>query len=283
MNTMLALGLVAASNLLPVALWAWVYVSRDPSREPRILLLFAFFIGGLTTLPVMLINSWLASFDAHLLSWPLATMVLPVLGAAFVEEVCKHCGVMFVMSQDRLAHDEVLDGIIYAVITALGFAFVENTVYTWLSLAHAGSLTTDVMSLYILRSVLSMFAHTIFSGFFGYYYALGYIAPQLQQEEDRRKLTIRAMTKGSHVQALAFGATTQILRGKVTAATMSRHTSFQLILEGLWLAVILHMLYNLFLTWPPFGLSPFLVVTPYLGLLGIIVMWLIVQVRRQKV
>lgn len=272
--------LVTASNLVPVALWAWLYLSRDPSKEPRILLFFAFLVGGLTTLPVMLINSLAGSFGGNLLPWPVAAMVVPILGAALVEELCKHCGVLFVVEQDRVARDEVLDGIIYAVIGALGFAFVENVVYTWLSLWQAGSVTNDVVAVYILRSMLSMFAHTIFSGFFGYYYALGFIEPKLRAAHNQEKLNMRAMaTKGVKISALGFRATSRLLRGKDDVISVN---SFQLLLEGLWLGAILHMLYNLFLTWPPFGLSPFLVVTPYLGLLGMALMWVIVQVRRQK-
>lgn len=279
MERYLPLLLVAFSNILPVLLWAWVYIARDPTKEPRVLLLFAFLIGGLTTLPVMLINSMAGHFGADFIPWKLAIMVLPILGAAFVEEICKHCGVMFVMRQDRLAHDEVLDGIMYAVITALGFAFVENTVYTWLSLWNAGTLTYDVVSLYVLRSMLSMFAHTIFSGFFGYYYALAFIEPQIRLARQRKDLTLQTVIKGTRLSTLSFGATAKLIRGE--DVHQSKSTSFQLVLEGLWLAVILHMLYNLFLTWPPFGLSPFLVVTPYLGILGCVLMWIIVQIRRR--
>ncbi|PIV90115.1 hypothetical protein COW46_04450 [Candidatus Gracilibacteria bacterium CG17_big_fil_post_rev_8_21_14_2_50_48_13] len=277
--------LVVLTNLLPAAIWAWFYTSRDPSKEPRVLLLFAFVVGGLMTLPVMLINSLAGTFGAGIFPWKLAAMVIPVLGAALVEELVKHTGVLFVMRQDRLAHDEVLDGIIYAVIVALGFAFVENIVYIWLSLWNAGTLTFDVVSVFILRSLLSMFAHTVFSGFFGYYYALGYIEPQLRREaHDRQALTLRSAMKGTRISALSFAATAKVLRGGHDHfVEMKKSTSFQLVLEGMWLAAILHMLYNLFLTWPPFGLSPFVVVTPYLGVLGGLLVWVIIRVRKPRV
>lgn len=277
MEQALPLILVALSNVLPVLLWGWIYLSRDPHKEPKVLLLFAFIIGGLTTLPVMLINSLAGHFGGDFIPWRLAAMVIPVLGAAFVEEICKHCGVMFVMSQDRLAHDEVLDGIIYAVITALGFAFVENTVYTWIALSHAGTLTFDVVSIYILRSLLSMFAHTIFSGFFGYYYALGFIEPQVRLTLERQKLTMAHVVKGTRLSTLSFSATARLLSGNLKHPHLA---AFELVLEGLWLAVILHMLYNLFLAWPPFGLNPFIVVTPYLGVLGCVLMSIIIQIRK---
>lgn len=278
MQDPLILSLICLTNLVPVLLWAWVYLSRDPTKEPRILLLFAFVIGALTTLPVMLINSLAGTFGAELFPWTLATMVVPVLGAALVEEVCKHAGVVFVMRQNALAQDEVLDGIVYSVITALGFAFVENTVYIGLSLWGAGSLSWDLVSLFILRSMLSMFAHTIFSGLFGYYYALAFIEPTLQSARHRRLLTMRNVVKEASLSTLSFRATHRLIRH---GHTHKPQHSLQLLLEGLWLGVMLHMLFNLFLTWPPFAWNPFLVVTPYVGALGIALMVIIVQVRRQ--
>lgn len=250
MDQALPLVAVALSNLIPVFLWMWLYTSRDPSREPRILLLFAFLIGGIATVPVMFVNSFIGGLGPQFFPHQLLFMVTPVLLAALVEEVCKHCGVMFVMQQDRLANDEILDGITYAVVTALGFAFVENTVYTWIALWGAGTVTWDVVMIYVLRGILSTFAHTIFSGFFGFYYALGFIEPKLATA---RKVGRR----------------------------ISKMSAWQLLLEGLLLAVVLHMLYNLFLTWPPFGQTAFVVVTPYLLVLGAVLMWIIYGVRQK--
>lgn len=283
MQQALPLIAVALSNLIPVAFWAWLYISKDPSREPRTLLLFAFVVGGIATLPVMLLNSYLGSLGAEMFPHQLLFMVMPVLIAATVEEICKHCGVMFVMNQDALAQNEVLDGIIYAVVTALGFAFVENTVYTWLAFWGAGALTWDVVSIYMLRGMLSMFAHTIFSGFFGYYYALAFIEPKLiAQENKRQKLSLKTLAASSKLSSLSFQATRTVWTSRHDPQPISRVMSFRLLLEGLWLAAILHMLYNLFLTWPPFGQNVFIVVTPYLFVLGAVLMWIIAGVKQKR-
>ena len=50
------------------------------------------------------------------------------LGVAFVEELAKFL-MMFFLLRKNFVFDEPIDALIYSVVIALGFAFVENIVY----------------------------------------------------------------------------------------------------------------------------------------------------------
>lgn len=78
--------------------------------------------------------------------------------AALVEESIK----LWVVKTYIYGHkhfNEVMDGITYCIIASLGFATIENIMYV-----VEGGLTTAIM-----RALLSVPAHALFSGIMGYY------------------------------------------------------------------------------------------------------------------
>ena len=48
---------------------------------------------------------------------------------AVLEEMAKLSSGIFVVMRHRLDFNQVIDGVVYAVTAALGFAFVENAIY----------------------------------------------------------------------------------------------------------------------------------------------------------
>ena len=82
--------------------------------------------------------------------------VAAVFSAPIVEEAAKGLGVLFIVRRREI--DGVIDGIVYASWVAIGFAVVEDMVY----LADGGE-TGDLLVVFILRVLLTPFAHPLFT------------------------------------------------------------------------------------------------------------------------
>ena len=51
----------------------------------------------------------------------------------------------------------ILDGIVYAALVGIGFAFVEDIFY------YLGALNSDVASVFLVRGIIGPFAHPLFT------------------------------------------------------------------------------------------------------------------------
>lgn len=83
-----------------------------------------------------------------------------VVSAPFVEEIMKALGIWYAVRRKEL--DGVMDGVVYAGWTALGFAVVENFLYFGLA-DQEGQL----LAVFILRALLTPFAHPLFTAWTG--------------------------------------------------------------------------------------------------------------------
>jgi RsiW-degrading membrane proteinase PrsW (M82 family) len=97
-----------------------------------------------------------------------------VISAPVIEEGSKGFGVLLLLIFCRRFFDDILDGIVYAGVIALGFATVENVMYYGNGLNRAvyeyGFASQAVWSfllLFALRGILSPFAHVMFTGVTG--------------------------------------------------------------------------------------------------------------------
>lgn len=144
----LALPLLA-SVLLTFG-WLWFFVRRDRHPEPPWLLARTF---GWGMVAWAVSAAFEGSFDR--LGFPLLVMLL----AAVVEESSKFLAASTAASEH--AFDEPMDGLVYAVTAALGFALLENVTYTLGFGVHAATW----------HAVLTTLAHALFSAPQGY--ALG--------------------------------------------------------------------------------------------------------------
>ena len=149
------LAALIASVLITLG-WLWLFVRRDRHPEPPRLLARTFAWGCF---------AWLvaAAFEAslgRLLDSPLPLALLAVaLLTAVIEEGSKFLAASTVVGD--AAFDEPMDGLVYAVTAALGFAFVENVTY-------ALEFGLDAAAWHILLTTL---VHALFSAPQGY--ALG--------------------------------------------------------------------------------------------------------------
>jgi RsiW-degrading membrane proteinase PrsW (M82 family) len=92
-------------------------------------------------------------------------LVSGVLSAPIVEEGSKGAGLLILLIFFRRYFDDVLDGIVFAGVIALGFATVENVLYYGRAIGGGGLL--GLMFLFVLRGVLSPFAHVTFTAMTG--------------------------------------------------------------------------------------------------------------------
>jgi len=161
----LAIGVVLA--VLPVGpvIAAFLWLDRyEP--EPVRLLAAAFGWGAVVATAAALV---LQALDQLVLGTPetwSAAVVAPV-----TEEAAKGFFILLLLWSRRHVIDGVLDGIVYAGLVGVGFAFTENILY--LGAAYMGG--DDVgpgglgptIGVFIIRGVFSPFAHPLFTVFIG--------------------------------------------------------------------------------------------------------------------
>lgn len=162
--TAIAIGVVLAALPVGPVIGCYLWLDRyEP--EPRSLLLLGLGWGAFVATSAAI---FLQAFDAFALGSSEARQ--SVLTAPVTEEAAKGLFILLLLFFRRAELDGVLDGIVYAGMVGIGFAFTENILY--LSQAyigvdnHVGGIESAV-ALFVLRGVLSPFAHPFFTAFTG--------------------------------------------------------------------------------------------------------------------
>jgi protease PrsW len=150
----IALAAVPVFVVVPGLLWLDRF-----EAEPTGLLLFAFGWGAaVATLIAILVNSTsvalLKASGGDIT--PAAVVIAPI-----VEETSKGLAVLLVFLYRRREFDGVVDGIVYAGMAGIGFAFTENVLYLGRALADAG--VDGLAVTFVLRCVFGPFAHPLFT------------------------------------------------------------------------------------------------------------------------
>ncbi|MFB9906191.1 PrsW family intramembrane metalloprotease [Allokutzneria oryzae] len=164
---LLAVLIGAGTALVPVGfvVGAFLWIDRwEP--EPTKLLLAAFLWGACgATISALLINDTARTVGDMLLGQGGGDLLSSVVSAPLVEETAKALFPLALLWRRRQEFDGVVDGIVYAGITAAGFAFTENIFYFGQAFAQDGfgNATGGVIAVFILRGVLSPFAHPLFT------------------------------------------------------------------------------------------------------------------------
>lgn len=135
--------------IAPGAFLLWYFWHRDRlEREPREVVMRVFFLGMASCLPLALLEAPVPK------PWDM------IVAAPILEELGKFL-VVFLFVYRLREFDEPMDGIVYGVAAALGFATLENILYV---LQHG-------VGTGILRAVLSVPGHALWGCLWGY--ALG--------------------------------------------------------------------------------------------------------------
>ena len=163
------IGVTLALLPLPLVLAAFRWVDRyEP--EPRRLLAFAFFWGAtVAALVSAVLNTATTMVVAGTGDPGQGMATTAVFVAPWVEEAAKGLAVLAVFLFRRREFDGIVDGIVIAGVTGVGFAFTENILYfgrAFLAGSEDLGLSGGIFAVgltFVLRGVLSPFAHPLFT------------------------------------------------------------------------------------------------------------------------
>jgi RsiW-degrading membrane proteinase PrsW (M82 family) len=168
-------ALSTACLVVPILLsLAWLGFIRRFDRahpEPMWLVAVTFLLGAASTLPAATAEELLAgssrwldpnlvTFGGQALAFPLSFAVFTIV-VGLVEEGAKRLGAQFAIRRPEF--DEPIDGIVYGIISSLGFAAAENVRYFAI-----GRMSAPLVA---ARCFMSVPAHMFFGALWGY--ALG--------------------------------------------------------------------------------------------------------------
>jgi len=157
--------------LLPVPLLIALVLFADRLEpEPRVNLIFAFAWGaGVAALVAIIINTLgLEYITMPALGKTAGQYVSATFGAPPVEETLKGLVLIVLLRLRRQELDGPTDGIIYAAMVGLGFAMMENISYYIDALVKPEIGGAKLLGVtFVLRGVLSPFAHPIFTSMTG--------------------------------------------------------------------------------------------------------------------
>lgn len=154
-------------SLLPGLFWVWYFHRQDYLEpEPWGLVLRSFILGALMVVPVSIIET---PFAQQIENPPnlLTLLLLSIFAVGLTEELFKFLAAYFSVYRNR-EFNEVMDGIIYSVTAGLGFAALENLIYT----------ITYGYQVGLVRAVVTSLAHAGFSGIMGFNFGMARCNPE---------------------------------------------------------------------------------------------------------
>lgn len=153
MNALLLVLAIAPGLLISY----WVYRLDLYDKEPRLHIALSFVVGIIAAFLAIKIETWGAThwrLPQHIGGVILSSFIL----ISLVEESIKWACLLFYPYRQPF-FNEPMDGILYAVMIAMGFATFENVMFAW---KH--NLTTM-----LLRAFTAVPAHALFAVIMGYY------------------------------------------------------------------------------------------------------------------
>jgi RsiW-degrading membrane proteinase PrsW (M82 family) len=160
-----ALSLGFALAPVPLVVGAFLWLDRY-QPEPLRYLVAAFSWGAVVSVAIALPLQLLSASQLDLSDAVLATFVAPL-----TEEPAKAAFLIVILLRRRRELDGVVDGLVYAGLVGVGFAFTENVGYY--AGAYGGRLAPELSGagattgLFIVRGLLSPFTHSLFAACFG--------------------------------------------------------------------------------------------------------------------
>lgn len=273
MPTLLTSLMILSLALVPALLWIKVYRYLDNrDQEPMKATIFAFLVGILTTLPVFLLQYLFSQFpEFDLLSLLKRNISSPLIFSSFflmfvavIEETLKALGFLFVVRKYSKAFNQIVDGIVYASLIGLGFALAEN-IYYFTRALEAFQLSGNFLAVFSIRSFGTMLAHTLFVGVFGFYFAKAYFSPIIPKAKAQEKpwADLRKNLKKSLRLHEAFFH--MMPTSKKDDRPIERNV---LVLQGFFIAVLLHFLYNAMIKLEVFGQNWTFLIVPLIFIMA---------------
>jgi RsiW-degrading membrane proteinase PrsW (M82 family) len=176
-------------GLAPSVIWLLFYLRKDAHPESNRMILKIFFYGMLAAVIAALIEIGISGALIKFGEKWLKTFLI----IALVEEFSK-----YLIVREKVINnpefDEPVDTILYMIITALGFAALENILV--LFSGKEPVLFGEAIALSSFRFIGATFLHALCSGTLGYFLALSFFEP---------KKRMRLIIKGIMVATLLHG------------------------------------------------------------------------------
>jgi RsiW-degrading membrane proteinase PrsW (M82 family) len=154
----LLVSTVAAAVSFPLLIWFFFWLDRwepEPARYRWAALLW----GGSAAVLIGAGAQFVLSAFTQSEFW-LAVVIAPL-----TEEFAKGLFLVLLVWLRRAQLHGVVDGIVYACLSGIGFAFTEDVLYYASALADGGP--TELASTVIVRGIFSPFAHPLFTSAIG--------------------------------------------------------------------------------------------------------------------
>jgi len=153
-------------GLAPSTIWLLFFLKEDVHPEPKGQVLKIFLWGALISLPAIFIERGIFELTNEL---NLPKILYIFFGIATVEETLKY----LVVKEKVITNpefDEPLDAPLYMIISALGFAALENLLFFFSPEIFLLSFG-EIFILVIFRFITATFLHALCSGLVGYFLA----------------------------------------------------------------------------------------------------------------
>ena len=161
-------------GIVPMLFYSWLLYYLDRyEKEPLPILAAVFSWGAFVAAGAAYLVNTLSSMGLYLITASEFTTQLTVstLVAPIVEESLKGAAVLLVYLLFRPEFDSLLDGVVYAGITALGFAATENIWYIH-QLGYLADGWGGLIDLAIIRILVVGWQHPFYTAFIGLGFAL---------------------------------------------------------------------------------------------------------------
>ncbi len=155
------LAVLLAALPLGIVIPTFLWLDRFESEPTRYLVL-AFLWGALVASALAAVfNTGAVAVFRSTTDPGSALTATAVFVAPFVEELLKALPVLFVWLLLRAEFDGMTDGMVYAGISAAGFAFTENIQYLGMAYTSGGQVALGAT--FVSRCLMSPFAHPMFT------------------------------------------------------------------------------------------------------------------------
>lgn len=159
---------------LPSLIWILFFLRKDAHPESNEMILKIFLLGMLIAIPAIFLEIGIFQVFwklGEVFNWSyfLITILSVFLGGALVEEFLKYLVVQKGVLKNP-EFDEPVDAMLYMIISALGFAALENILILFRLAPYF--LISQVLEISIFRFLGATFLHALCSGTLGFFLAL---------------------------------------------------------------------------------------------------------------
>ncbi len=226
-------------SFLGIGFWLLFFERHSTNKEPIILLLMAMFAGVLSALLFLSLQKF---FDWQT---PIGPMSIFYYNFIFLEEFLKALFAIIAMEILSNRFASISDGVLYGFCVGLGFALMENILYLE-SIYELNQFSEVFWLTFQGRFWSSTILHAVTTSFFGLFYAGAYLSNSLYKKKKESPLNFLLVPM--KIEALWQILSLQVFRynflwNKVSALFV--YSSRTVILEGLYLAFLLHVIFNI--------------------------------------